>query len=77
MATYPPGGFPTAREQYGVSHMLGDYAKIAEGMGATGITVTTPAELADALVSAQQLNSEGKTVLIDAHSDMEGKRSRF
>ncbi len=77
MATYPPGGFPMAREQYGVSHMLGDYAKIAEGMGATGITVTTPAELADALVSAQQLNSEGKTVLIDAHSDMEGKRSRF
>ena len=77
MATYPSSGFPTAREQYGVSHMLGDYAKIAEGMGATGITVTTPAELADALTEAQRLNSEGTTVLIDAHSDMEEKRSRF
>ena len=38
MATYP-GGFPTAREQYGVSHMTGNYAQIAEGMGAVGIEV--------------------------------------
>jgi len=76
MATYP-GGFPTAREQYGVSHMQGDYAMIAEGMGATGITAKTPAEVAEALKRAQQLNAEGTTVLIDVHSDMEGQRSRW
>ncbi len=76
MATYP-GGFPTAREKYGVSHMQGDYAKIAEGMGATGITAKTPGELAEALKTAQKLNAEGTTVLIDVHSDMEGKRSRW
>ena len=76
MATYP-GGFPVARERYGVSHMQGDYAKIAEGMGAVGITVRTVAEMAPALQKAQQLNSEGKTVLIDVHSNMEGRRSRF
>jgi acetolactate synthase I/II/III large subunit len=76
MATYP-GGFPTAREQYGVSHMQGDYAKIAEGMGAIGITATTGDELADALKAAQQHNANGETVLIDVHSDMEGRRSRF
>ncbi len=76
MATYP-GGFPTARERYGVSHMYGDYAKIAEGMGAIGITVTAPAELHDALLQAQELNADGQTVLIDVHSDMEDRRSRF
>ena len=76
MATYP-GGFPTAREQYGVSHMIGDYAKIAEGMGAIGITAKTPAELKDALEAAQQHNAGGETVLIDVHSNMEGKRSRW
>ena len=32
MATYP-GGFPTAREQFGVSHMQGDYAGLAQGDG--------------------------------------------
>jgi acetolactate synthase-1/2/3 large subunit len=76
MATYP-GGFPTAREQYGVSHMLGDYAKIAEGMDAIGITAKTGEELNAALKAAQQHNANGETVLIDVHSDMEGRRSRF
>ncbi|MEM7034875.1 MAG: thiamine pyrophosphate-requiring protein [Chloroflexota bacterium] len=76
MATYP-GGFPTARETYGVSHMQGDYAKIAEGMGAVGITVTAVAEMATALQEAQRLNKEGKTVLIDVHSNMEAKKSRY
>ena len=74
MATYP-GGFPTARERYGVTLMNGDYAKIAEGMGAVGITVTKPAEIAPAIQRAQQLNADGKTVLLDIHTKPEDKRS--
>jgi thiamine pyrophosphate-dependent acetolactate synthase large subunit-like protein len=76
MATYP-GGFPTAREKYGVSHMQGDYAKIAEGMGAIGITAKTPDEFRAALEAAQKHNADGETVLIDTHSNMEGRRSRW
>ncbi len=76
MATYP-GGYPVAAELYGATHMTGDYAKIAEGMGAVGITVTQPAEIAPALAKARQLNSEGKTVLLDIHSNMEARRSNF
>ena len=76
MATYP-GGFPTAREQYGVSHMTGNYAQIAEGMGAVGIEVLEPGELAPAIERAQQLNAEGRTVLIDVHSNMEARRSHW
>ena len=76
MATYP-GGFPTAREEYGVSHMTGNYAQIAEGMGAVGIEVLEPGELAPAIERAQQLNAEGRTVLIDVHSNMEARRSRW
>lgn len=75
MATYP-GGYPTAREQFGTTLMTGDYAKIAEGMGAVGITVTDPNEVAVALRQAQQLNSEGKTVLLDIHTNLEAARSR-
>ena len=74
MATYP-GGFPTAREVYGVSHMYGDYAKIAEGMGAIGITVTKSAEIAPAIKRAQRLNADGKTVLLDIHTRFEDRRS--
>jgi thiamine pyrophosphate-dependent acetolactate synthase large subunit-like protein len=76
MATYP-GGYPVARKEFNVTKMTGDYAKIAEGLGAVGITVTRPEEVAPALKRAQQLNAEGKTVLLDIHSNMEARRSRF
>jgi thiamine pyrophosphate-dependent acetolactate synthase large subunit-like protein len=76
MATYP-GGFPTAREQYGVSHMLGDYAKITEGMGGIGIEVTKPEEMGPAVLRARKLNDEGHSVLIDVKSNYESRKSRF
>ncbi len=76
MATYP-GGYPTAKERYGTTRMTGDYAKIAEGMGATGIVVTQPSEVAGAIKRARQLNADGTTVLLDIHTNLEGRRSRF
>ena len=76
MATYP-GGYPVANELFGLTRMGGDYAKIAEGMGAVGITVIQPAEIATALVRAQQLNREGRTVLLDIHTNLEGRKSTY
>jgi len=76
MATYP-GGYPTARQLFEVTKMTGDYAKIAEGLGAVGITVTAPGEVASALKKAQRLNAEGKTVLLDIHTNLEARRSQF
>jgi acetolactate synthase I/II/III large subunit len=76
MATYP-GGYPTARQLFEVTKMTGDYAKIAEGLGAVGITVTEPGEVASALQKAQRLNAEGRTVLLDIHTNLEARRSRF
>jgi thiamine pyrophosphate-dependent acetolactate synthase large subunit-like protein len=75
MATYPANVYPTAQDKYGVTRMQGDYAKIAEGMGAVGIKVTKPAEIAPALKRAQRLNAEGKTVLLDIRTRREEKRS--
>jgi thiamine pyrophosphate-dependent acetolactate synthase large subunit-like protein len=81
MATYsgPTQGAigAEARERYGVSHMQGDYAKMAEGMGAVGIKVNKASEMAPALVEAQRLNAEGTTVLIDVDANVEDRRSRF
>ena len=81
MATYsgPTQGTigAEAREQYGVSTMQGDYAKIAEAMGAVGIHVNKVPELAPALKEAQRLNASGRTVLIDVNANVEDRRSRF
>jgi thiamine pyrophosphate-dependent acetolactate synthase large subunit-like protein len=57
--------------------MQGDYAKIAEGMGAIGIRVTKASEIGPALKEAQRLNAAGKTVLIDVAANVEDRRSRF
>ncbi|MGI9480521.1 MAG: thiamine pyrophosphate-requiring protein [Hyphomicrobiaceae bacterium] len=81
MATYsgPTRGTigEEARNAYGVSTMHGDYAKIAEGMGAVGITVKNVADIAPAIKEAQRLNGEGRTVLIDIDANVEERRSKF
>ncbi len=74
MATYP-GGTPTAREQFGVTHMGGDYAQIAMGMGAEGLRVTKASELAGAIKTAAKFNKEGKTVMIDIKTRNEDSRA--
>jgi acetolactate synthase-1/2/3 large subunit len=76
MATYP-GGYPVANELFGTTQMGGDYAKLAEGMGAVGITVTQPGEVANAIKQAMKLNAEGRTVLLDIHTNLEARRSNF
>jgi thiamine pyrophosphate-dependent acetolactate synthase large subunit-like protein len=76
MATYP-GGYPVAREQFGTTEMTGNYAAIAEGLGAVGIVVTEPREVAGAIEEAQRHNAEGRAVLLDIHSNLEAKRSQF
>jgi acetolactate synthase I/II/III large subunit len=76
MATYP-GGYPEARARFNMTRMTGDYAKIAEGLGAVGVVVKQPSEIAAALERARQLNADGRTVLLDIHCNLEGRRSRF
>ena len=76
MATYP-GGYPVANELFGTTRMGGDYAKLAEGMGAVGITVTQPGEVANAIKQAMKLNAGGRTVLLDIHTNLEARRSNF
>ena len=76
MATYP-GGYPVANEQFGLTRMTGDYAGIADAFGGVGITVTKPSEMKQALIDAQRHNEDGRTVIIDVHSNFEAKKSRF
>ena len=62
---------PTALEVFGTSSMTGNYAKIAEGMGAIGIEVDTPDALIPALQRAQRENADGNTVLLDVKTHFE------
>ncbi len=67
---------PAARAA-GVSAMGGNYAALAEALGARGIEVRSAADLHRALAEAQRLNAAGTTVLIDVRANVEARRSRF
>lgn len=68
---------PVAMEKYNVGNMTGDYAKVAEGLGAVGIKVTKPAEIGPAIKRARQLNSEGRCVLLDVKTQQQDKFSQY
>ena len=68
---------PTAMEQYGAGNMTGDYAMVAEGLGATGIKVEKPEEIGPAIKKARELNAEGKSALIDVKTQQEMKFSIY
>jgi len=69
--------FPESMERDGVGKLSGDYAKIAEGMGATGISVSKAAEFVPAVREAQRLNAEGETVLLQVYTQQEKRMSNF
>ena len=63
---------PVAMEKYNAGNMTGDYAMIAEGLGARGITVTQPEEIGPAVREAHRENFEnGRSALIDVHTQQE------
>jgi acetolactate synthase-1/2/3 large subunit len=68
---------PLASERYRSRHLSGDYAKVAEGLGATGIHVERPEEIRPALERAQRLNAEGRCVLLDVKTAEENKMSIY
>jgi acetolactate synthase-1/2/3 large subunit len=68
---------PTAFELYGASALSGDYAKVAEGLGAVGIKVDRADGVGPALKRAQKLNAEGQTCLIEVATAMENRMSVY
>ena len=55
--------------------MTGNYAQIAEGLGAQGIEVDSAAELPAAITQAAALNADGKSVLLDVKTRNEDSRA--
>ena len=56
---------PVAMETYGAGNQGGDYAGMAQAMGAEAIRVNHADEIAPAIQTAQHLNDEGKVVVVE------------
>ena len=72
-----PQNYPQSIEKFQTIKMTGNYAKIAEGMGAKGISVDNPNEIKKAILDARKFNDEGFSVLIDIKTQPELKMSNY
>ena len=72
-----PQNYPQSIEKFQTIKMTGNYAKIAEGMGAKGISVDDPNEIKNAILDARKFNSDGYSVLIDIKTQPELKMSNY
>ena len=72
-----PQNYPQSIEKFQTIKMTGNYAKIAEGMGAKGISVDKPNEIKKAILDARKFNDDGFSVLIDIKTQPELKMSNY
>ena len=68
---------PTAVEQFGLKQLSGDYAKIAEGLGAVSERVESPREVVPAIKRAQKVMSTGRPALIEVITKEEQRLPRL
>ena len=68
---------PYASEQWDSNQLSGDYAKVAEGLGAYAETVHTPDELPAAIQRAVAANKEGRPAVLQTMTNGEETVSRY
>jgi len=70
-------GYPTAVQQFNFSNLTGQYAKMAETLGAYGERVERPSDVGPALERAAQITMEGRPALLEIMTRQEPVLSRF
>jgi thiamine pyrophosphate-dependent acetolactate synthase large subunit-like protein len=70
-------GYPTAVQQFNFSNLTGQYARMAETLGAYGERVERPADVGPALERAAQITMEGRPALLEIMTRQEPVLSRF
>ena len=68
---------PLATAQYGAAHLSGDYAAVAEGLGAYSERVEQPAEIVPAIRRAQKAMESGRPALLEFITAEERTVSEF
>ena len=68
---------PATQKSSGSGGIQWKSSRQCQSKDAEGIRVEKPHEIEKALKNAQQLNRDGKTVLIDVIANIEGRRSNF
>ena len=68
---------PVAMAEYGVGNQSGDYAGVAEALGAKAVHVTDVAGIGPALEDAKRANAEGQVAMIEIRTRQETRFSTY
>ncbi len=75
--THYGASMPYATERWGSNRLGGEYAKVAEGLGAYGERVETPDQIAPAIQRALEANKSGQPALLEMITKEEETISRY
>ncbi|MCB1744112.1 MAG: thiamine pyrophosphate-requiring protein [Gammaproteobacteria bacterium] len=68
---------PTAMREFGAGNQGGDYAAVAQALGARGIHVDDPGRIGDAIRQARAANAEGEVVVIEIQTRQDTRFSSY
>jgi thiamine pyrophosphate-dependent acetolactate synthase large subunit-like protein len=77
MAIYPDGRMPVAVERYNIKQLSGNFAEVAEALGAYSERITDPGDIVPAFQRAQEVNQSGRPALLEFITKEEGAFSKF
>jgi acetolactate synthase-1/2/3 large subunit len=77
MAIYPDSRVPTAQAKYQLKELTGNFAAVAQALGAYSEQVTHPQELVPAIQRAQAATQRGEPALLEVITREEGAQSKF
>ena len=77
MAIYSDSRFPEAVRRYDLKGLTGNFADVAQALGAFSERITEPGEIVPAIQRAQEVNRAGKPALLEFITKEEGEYSKF
>ena len=77
MAIYPDSRIPVAVERYNIKNLTGNFAEVAQALGAYSEQITQPGDIIPAMQRAQEMNRSGRMALLEFITKEEGAQSKF
>ena len=77
MAIYDDSRWPVSVQQYNIKGVTGQFAEVAQALGAYSEKITDPQEIVPAIRRGLEINRNGQTVLLEFITKEEGEYSKF
>jgi thiamine pyrophosphate-dependent acetolactate synthase large subunit-like protein len=77
MAIYPDSRFPVATERYQLKHLSGNFADVAQALGAYGVRIDKPHDIIPAIRRALEVTRGGQPAVLEVLIKEENAASTF